>query len=72
MACPERERLEGRYADVTRIYSEAVQELRNRMGKVTAEELIRMDRHKERARFESETARLDLERHLTKHGCRET
>ena len=45
MACPERERLQERYADATRIYSEAVQELRDRMGKLPEEAYIRLERH---------------------------
>jgi hypothetical protein len=70
MACPERERLQERYAEATRLYSEAVQNLHENMGTLPAEAYIRLDRHKERARLESETARLDLERHLAEHGCR--
>jgi hypothetical protein len=71
MACPKRERLQERYAEAIRLYSEAVQNLRENMGKLPAEAYIQLDRRKEWARLDSETARLDQERHVADHGCRD-
>ena len=40
------------------------------MGRLLKDEFDRLNREVEQARLASETARLDLERHVSEHGCR--
>jgi hypothetical protein len=50
-------------------FSEAVTELRKKMGTSAREEYQRLDRAANEARVKSEQARLALEQHIAAHRC---
>jgi len=57
------------YETATTVFSEAVTELRRRIGTSTKEEYDRIARDANDARVKSEQARLALERHVAEHRC---
>jgi len=69
MKCEEKNRLVAQYEAATTNFSEAVAELRKKMGTSTKEEYQRLERATNEARVKSEQARLALEQHAAKHGC---
>lgn len=69
MSCEEKERVASEYDSITTKFSQAVAELRKRIGTSTKEEHQRLDRAANEARVISEHARLALEQHIAAHGC---
>lgn len=69
MRCEEKNRLATEYEVSTTKFSEAVSELREKMGKSAKEEYQRLDRAANQARVKSEQARLALEGHIAAHRC---
>lgn len=69
MSCDEKKRLAAEYEASTTKFSEAVTELRKKIG-VSARDLYeQLDRAANEARVKSEQARLALEQHIAAHGC---
>lgn len=68
-SCKEKTRLATEYEIVTTKFSDAVAELRRKMGVSTREEYERLDCAANEARVKSEQARLALEQHIAGHGC---
>ena len=69
MNCEEKSRLAAEYENSTAKFSEAVTELRKKMGTSAKEEYQRLDRAANEARVKSEQARLALEQHIAAHRC---
>ena len=69
MNCEEKSRLATEYEISTAKFSEAVTELRKKMGTSEKEEYQRLDRAANEARVKSEQARLALEQHVAAHRC---
>lgn len=69
MSCEEKNRLATEYEVSTTKFSEAVSELRKKMGTSAKEEYQRLDRAANQARVKSEQARLALEGHIAAHRC---
>jgi len=69
MGCEEKGRLAFEYETSTTKFSEAVTELRKKMGISEKEEYERLDRAANEARVKSEQARLALEQHIAAHRC---
>jgi len=69
MRCEIKFRLISEYETATAVFSEAVTELRRRIGTSTKEEYDRLARDANDARVKSEQARLALERHVAEHRC---
>jgi ATP-dependent helicase YprA (DUF1998 family) len=69
MSCEEKKRLATEYEAATGKFSEAVTELRKKMGTSAKEEYQRLDRATNEARVKSEQARLALEQHISAHRC---
>lgn len=67
--CEQKKRLATEYEAATRKFSDAVAELRKKMGVSTIEEYQRLDRAANEARVKSEQARLALEQHIASHRC---
>ena len=64
MTCDEKRRLLGQYDDATLAFSNAVQELRRKIGTSPKDEYERLERISSEARVKSEQARLALEQHV--------
>ena len=69
MSCNEKVRLATIYEDATGRFSEAVKELRQKIGTTAKYEYERLDRAANEARVKSEQARLALEHHIATHRC---
>jgi hypothetical protein len=69
MSCPEKETLAKNYEATTAKFSEAVRQLRDRIGTSTRAEYELLQRASDEARLKSEQARLALEQHIAAHGC---
>lgn len=69
MTCEAKIRLGTEYEAATSKFSEAVSELRQKMGVSPKEEYERLDRAANEARVKSEQARLALEQHIAAHRC---
>jgi hypothetical protein len=69
MTCDEKTRLLRQYDNATLVFSNAVQELRRKIGTSPKEEYERLERISSEARFKSEQARLALEQHIATHRC---
>jgi hypothetical protein len=69
MSCEEKARLVKEYGDATVAFSDAVQELRRKIGTSPKAEYERLERVSSAARVESEQARLALEQHIATHHC---
>jgi hypothetical protein len=69
MNCDEKVRLATIYEDAAHRFSEAVKELRQKVGTTAKFEYDGLDRAANEARVKSEQARLALEQHVATHGC---
>jgi hypothetical protein len=69
MNCEKKSRLATEYEASTMKFSEAVTQLRKKMGTSAREEHRRLDRAANEARVNSEQARLALEQHIAAHRC---
>jgi hypothetical protein len=69
MTCDEKGRLLRQYDDATLAFSNAVQELRRKIGTSPKEEYERLERISNEARVKSEQTRLALEQHIATHRC---
>lgn len=69
MDCKEKARLVVDYEAKTARFSRAVTVLQSKMATSPKEEYYRLQRLVDKARVESEGARLALERHISEHGC---
>jgi hypothetical protein len=69
MNCEEKGRLLRQYDNATLAFSNAVQELRRKIGTSPKEEYERHDRIANEARVKSEQTRLALEQHIATHRC---
>jgi hypothetical protein len=69
MTCDEKNRLLKQYDDATLAFSNAVQELRRKIGTSPKHEYERLERIANEARVKSEQTRLALEQHIATHGC---
>lgn len=69
VSCEEKARLAKDYDESTSRFSEAVRELRRRMGTSPKDEYDRLERASNEARVKSEQARLALEQHIAAHHC---
>lgn len=69
MPCEEKARLAMEYETATSKFSEAVRDLRRKMGTSPKDEYDRLDRASNEARVRSEQARLALEQHIAAHRC---
>jgi hypothetical protein len=69
MTCDEKTRLLRQYDDATLAFSNAVQELRRKIGTSPKEEYERLERLSSEARVKSEQTRLALEQHIATHRC---
>ena len=69
MSCEEKTRLAMEYDAATSKFSEAVGELRRKMGTSLKDEYDRLERASNEARVRSEQARLALEQHTAAHRC---
>jgi hypothetical protein len=67
--CEEKAQLASEYDEATSKFSEAVTELRRRMGTSLKDEYDRLERASDEARMRSELARLALEQHIAAHRC---
>ena len=67
--CEEKNRLAMEYDAPTAKFSEAVNELRCKLGTSAKEDYERLDRAANEARVKSEQARLALEQHIAAHRC---
>jgi hypothetical protein len=68
-SCDVKARLAAQYEAATNVFSEAVTELRRRVGTSSKEEYDRLGRLANDARVKSEQARLQLESHIAEHRC---
>jgi hypothetical protein len=69
MNCEEKARLLRQYDYATLAFSNAVQELRRKIGTSPKEEYTRLTQISNEARAQSEQTRLALEQHIAAHGC---
>ena len=69
MACEEKSRLALEYDSATSKFSEAVRELRRKIGTSPKDEYDRLERASNEARVRPEQARLALEQHVAAHHC---
>jgi hypothetical protein len=69
MSCEEKARLARNYDDATLAFSNALQELRRKIGTAPRDEYQRLERISHEARVKSEQARLALEKHIATHRC---
>lgn len=69
MSCEEKNRLAMEYDAATSKFSEAVRELRRKIGTSPKDEYDRLERASHEARVRSEQARLALEQHIAAHRC---
>jgi hypothetical protein len=69
MACEEKARLAAEYESATTEFSEAVRELRRKIGTSPREEYGWLERISIEALVKSERARLALEQHAAAHLC---
>jgi hypothetical protein len=69
MSCDEKARLARAYDDATLAFSNAVQELRRKIGTSPKDEYERLERISAEARMKSEQTRLALEQHIATHRC---
>jgi hypothetical protein len=69
MSCEEKARLATIYETATGKFSEAVTELRHKIGVSAKKEYERLERAANEARLKSEQARLALEQHTAAHNC---
>jgi hypothetical protein len=69
MTCDEKGRLLRQYDDATLAFSNAVQELRRKIGTSPKDEYERLERISKKARVKSEQTRLALEQHIASHRC---
>jgi hypothetical protein len=69
MGCEEKTRLVMEYEAATSAFSEAVKELRRKIGTSPKEEYKRLERVSTEARAKSEQTRLALEQHISTHRC---
>jgi hypothetical protein len=69
MSCEGKARLVKKYDDATLAFSDAVQELRRKIGTSPKAEYERLERISSAARVKSEQARLALEQHIATHRC---
>jgi hypothetical protein len=69
MNCEEKARLANTYEAATAKFSEAVKDLRRKIGISAKEEYVGLERAANEARLKSEEARLALEQHTVDHGC---
>jgi hypothetical protein len=69
MRCEIKIRFISDYEAATALFSEAVTELRQRMGTSTKDEYDRLAWAANDARVKSEQARLALEQHVAEHRC---
>ena len=69
MSCEEKVRLAMEYETATSRFSEAVRELRLKMGTSPKDEYDRLERASNEARVRSEQARMALEQHTAAHRC---
>jgi hypothetical protein len=67
--CAEKEHLLGLYDAAANEFSRTVSVLKLRMGVLSREEYRRLRQFSEHARIKLEQARLDLEQHISEHGC---
>jgi hypothetical protein len=67
--CEEKTRLVREYREATAAFSEAVKELRRRMGTSPKEEYKHLQRIANQALLKSEQTRYSLEQHIDTHGC---
>jgi hypothetical protein len=67
--CREKARLASEYELATTGFSEAVTELRRRMGTSSKAEYTRLESAANEARVKSEQGRLAFEQHVAAHGC---
>lgn len=68
-SCEEKARLAREYDDATLAFSNAVQELRRKIGTSLKDEYERLERISNEARVKSEQTRLALEQHVAGHHC---
>jgi hypothetical protein len=69
MGCEEKARLAKEYYDATLAFSNAVRELRMKIGTSPRDEYQRLERISNEARVKSEQTRLVLEQHIAVHRC---
>jgi hypothetical protein len=69
VSCEEKTRLVKEYDDATLAFSDAVQELRRKIGTSPKAEYERLERISSKARVKSEQTRLALEQHIASHHC---
>lgn len=69
MDCEVKIRLTSKYEEATTLFSEAVSELRRKIGISTREDYEQLGRRANDARVKSEQARLALEQHIAEHRC---
>ena len=69
MDCEVKIRLTSQYEEATTLFSEAVTELRRKIGISTRENYEQLGRRANDARVKSEQARLALEQHIAEHRC---
>jgi hypothetical protein len=69
MNCDVKVQLTDQYEAAKALFSEAVTELRRRIGTSAKEDHDRLARAANDARFKSEQARLALEQHVAEHRC---
>jgi hypothetical protein len=69
MNCEMKIKLTNNYETATSLFSEAVLELRRKIGTSSKEEYDRISRLANDARVKSERARLALEEHIAEHRC---
>jgi hypothetical protein len=67
--CEEKTGLVREYKDATAAFSEAVKELRRRMGTSPKDEYKHLQQIANEARLKSEQTRFSLEQHIDTHGC---
>jgi hypothetical protein len=67
--CEEKNGLVREYKQATAAFSEAVKELRRRMGTSPKEEYKRLQQIANEARLKSEQTKFSLEQHIDTHGC---
>lgn len=69
MTCDAKMRLVAEYDAATAVFSEAVAELRRKIGTSTKQQYEQLGRLANEARVKSEQARLALEQHTADHHC---
>ena len=69
MKCEEKKRLAGEYSAAADKLAETVADLQTRIGTSKKVEYYEILRVTEQARMDMEQARLNLERHISTHGC---